>query len=369
MLNLQPIVYSQKNEVVENKMSIFETIEHKQYLTYDFCLLENGLEVEIKKQKFERFSIIIKNINFYEKEIIISLNNKINFDTQIIYSKPNSEIIIWPYELNNTVYSDVSTISVAVNIVRNFSLKSSRNKKKVRISELCIKLIKNSTNNQTWYIDKNGLIVEWYSSIRFIQQLFSVIVKTEKQSIKILPKKLEVGKHNVELLIIENKPKVVYPKIIAKSVEGLQISSKKQITKFVESSSQEETLNNISGKIIFDQNTYYSFKDKKTNVGIGENSKKGYIIPYTFKGTIIPIITLDIGYEKNILIGYSSKISNPYFDKYSGKIKLKISLSNELFDDLYDKKILIKNENFPDIILGNLTLQEINELSSNEKKW
>lgn len=233
------------------------------------------------------------------------------------------------------------------------------------MSELNVKLIREQKTNKTFYLNDDSSIIETYSSINFSQSYDGVKSSTEKSRVKILLKKLTLGKHNVEMISFQNTPNTPTPFIAGKTIEGLEMNTKKQNVKFTKSHLAQDIETGIFGSVIFDHNTYYSFEDNQTYIGIGENSQKGYIVPYKFKGNLFPKLLLDIDFETDITIGYSNKINQAYFDKFSGKINLNISEIEKKFDDKYANKILISNSNFSNIILENLTLDEIKKLDKN----
>lgn len=374
MLNI-PIVHRQTLEVNQNKFSLFEKIEYKQQTTNFFLQnyknTNSPLEVLINKNQDGTFAITVKNINYRNKQIIVSLNNKINFTSKRINSDAYQSVVITSKDLGNTLFKDVFTISVALNALTRMNVPkfniNFNQIKWVRISELSIKMKKTQKSNNLLFIDEKGIIVESYSSFRFIQNIDNVTPKFSISRIRFIPIELIPGIHNVNILKIENLEKTnTPPLIIAKTIEGLKISTKQQNIKF-EQQKRENINEGVFANIIFDENTYYSLENDNTYIGIGENSKKGYVVPYKFKGDLFPLLKINIGFAKDVVIGYSSKLHEPYFNKYSGKIKLKITESKLLFNDLNEKITKISNKNFSNIILDNLTLEEIMVLNKNEE--
>lgn len=121
MLNI-PVVHRQMAEINENKISLFEKIEFKQHIVDKFFekkYMKKPIEIKLEKNNLGTFSIIIKNINFDQKQIFISLNNKINIVSKKINTYKNKEVIIDSETLNNILFKNVSTISVAINIFDN----------------------------------------------------------------------------------------------------------------------------------------------------------------------------------------------------------------------------------------------------------
>jgi hypothetical protein len=109
-------------------------------------------------------------------------------------------------------------------------------------------------------------------------------------------------------------------------------------------------------------------KEGKTFSGIGLNSEMGYIVPYNFKGNLIPILNIDIGSIQNIIIGFSHSIKNAYFEKNNGLIKLQINEADDLYDENHENKFQISNFNFPNLISNNLSLLDIFKLEENVQK-
>jgi hypothetical protein len=229
---------------------------------------------------------------------------------------------------------------------------------------LNIKIRKDEPSNKSFLINQDGLLIETYSAISFIQDMNKVTIKNVKSKIKIIPNKIVSGKHNIEMFHIKNISKTEPPLIVAKTIEGLKInnSSKNNKAIFKKSSSSEDSINDIIGHIYFSENTYYDLKDENTHSGIGANSKNGYIVPYNFKGNLIPILNIDIDSIYNILIGFSNPIKNAYFDKSDGLIKLTINESNNLYDESYEPQNKISNFNFSTLISNNLSLADIIKL-------
>ncbi len=373
MLNF-PIVHKEIQQIDPQKISSFEEIEYKQMITKIWWRNKQEITTVLKKNSTDgKFTIIIKNIPFTNKSFVVSLNNKINYMSPDIESKSQSDIIITSSNLKGTLFKDVSTIAIAINA--KVSLydtyvpfnRIDRGTHWERISELNIKLKKHDLSNKSFLINDEGLLVETYSSIIFIQDLNKVIVKNVKSQIKILPKKIVSGKHNINMFCIINLSRTEPPLIVAKTIEGLKIHNalKKNKVIFNKSNNAEDSVKGILGNISFVENTYYDAKNENTYSGIGLNSKKGYIVPHNFKGDMIPILNVDIDSISNILIGFSNPIKNAYLDKESGLIKLTINESIDLYDDDYQVQNTISNFNFANVISGNLSLMDIINLEKN----
>ena len=365
-----------------SKISYLEPIEYKQSVNNVYLKnFKNNFEinVEIKKnENDDKFTIIVKNIPFNFKNVVVSLNNKINYIGDKIFSPTGRSITITSQNLGNTLFSDVTSIAVALNAeintfnprfdkFPNYNNKFHGFKMWKRISELSIKIKKPEINNKLFFIDEKGLEIETYKSFKFSQRINSLTVRNDKSIIKIIPKKIIAGKHNVEFFDVKNISKTPMPPILPKIIEGLEIDNNGNTNKIIyeKSSNLLEIRNGIVGKINFSGNTYYDLKRQKTYPGIGINSRNGYIIPYNFKGDLVPIINLDVGPIKNIFIGFSNPIKNAYLNKYSGLIKLNIVQTNEPYNDDYENQIIIPNSYFSNIISGNLTLEDIRNLVKN----
>ncbi len=373
MLNV-PIVHKEPLQIEPQKISSFEEIEYKQMITKIWWRNKQEITTILKKNSVDgKFTIIIKNVPFVNKSFVVSLNNKINYMSPDIESKSQSDIIITSSNLKGTLFKDVSTIAIAINAkvsLYDTYVPFNRLNKGThweRISELNIKLKKNDLSNKSFLVNDEGLLVETYTSIIFIQDINKVSVENVKSLIKILPIKIISGKHNINLCYVMNVSKTEAPLILAKTIEGLKIhnTSKKNKIIFVKSNNSADSVKGILGNISFVENTYYDFKNENTYSGIGLNSKKGYIVPYNFKGDMIPILNIDIDSITNILIGFSNPIKNAYLDKESGVIKLNINESTDLYDNDYQNQNIISNANFANIISGTLSLMEIINLEKN----
>ena len=365
-----------------SKISYLEQIEYKQKVNSIYLKnLKNEFEinVEIKKnQNDDKFTIIVKNIPFKYKNIVVSLNNKINYVGDKIFSSVGSSITISSKNLGDTLFSNVTSIAVALNAVNTLNSMLDKfpnynnlyiSKMWKRISELSIKIKKPEINNKFFFINEKGLEIETCNSFKFSQRANSLIVRNDKSIIKVIPKKIIVGKHNVEIFDVKNISKTPIPPIVPKIIEGLEIDNSGKTNKVIykKSFNSLELLNGIVGKINFSGNTYYDLKKQKTYPGIGINSRNGYIIPYNFKGDLVPIINLDVGPIKNIFIGFSNPIKNAYLNKYSGLIKLNIVISNQPYNDDYENQTIIQNSYFSNIISENLTLEDIRNLGKNDQ--
>ena len=373
MLNV-PIVHKEIQQIDPQKISSFEEIEYKQMITKIWWRNKQEITTVLKKNSTDgKFTIIIKNIPFTNKSFVVSLNNKINYMSPDIESKSQTDVIITSSNLKGTLFKDVSTIAIAINAKVSLYDKYvpfnriDRGTNWERISELNIKLKNHDLSNKSFLINDEGLLVETYSSIIFIQDFNKVSVKNVKSQIKILPKKIVSGKHNINMFCIINVSRTEPPLIVAKTIEGLKIHNalKKNKVIFDKSNNAEDSVKGILGNISFVENTYYDAKNENTYSGIGLNSKKGYIVPYNFKGDMIPIMNVDIDSISNILIGFSNPIKNAYLDKENGLIKLTINESTDLYDDDHQDQNTISNFNFANVISGNLSLMEIINLEKN----
>lgn len=373
MLNI-PIIHREMVEVNTPKLSIFEEIEYRQKIIPNYWEHQFLVETIIQKNEIDgKFIIIIKNFPFSRKSFTIYLNNTMTYVSQTIDSPKGTEIIFTSRMLKNTLIKDVTSISInsAANMYFPFKTPTSASYWMWKnFGELMIKLNKNEPTNKNFLIDEKGLEIESYSSISFRQNKLGVKVIVNKSIIKIIPKKLIAGKHNFNMFYVQNISKTKLPLILANTIEGLKLSgtskkTKAVYTKLVNPDSMD-LINGIVGNISFNENTYYDFKEDKTHIGIGVNSQEGYIIPYRFKGDLIPILSLNIASINNILIGFSNPIKNAYFDKISGLIKLKIIESKNLFDNEYLNQNIILNKDFSKIISGNLSLEDILNLGKNE---
>lgn len=367
MLNI-PIVHREMSEINSLKLSLLEEIEYKQIIVEKYWKTSFEIEVIVQKNELDgKFTITIKNIPFIEKNFVVSLNNKINYISPVVNNSMGTTLSIGPQQLKNTLFKDVTSIAIAINAKSNFGFNIAHRWE--RISELNIKIMRNEPTNKNYLINEQGLIVETYYLMSFKQTKKALIVKNHKSQIKILSKKIVPGKHNVEIFSIYNISKTPIPWIAANSIEGLKIASPSKKSKMIFTKSTEsiDLLNGIVASICFDENTYYDFNQDNTYQGIGINSKKGYILPYKFKGDLVPILNINIGSINNILIGFSNPIKNAYFDKYSGLIKLKIKESTDLhYDDNYVEHNIILNKDFSTLISGNLSLDDIINLGKNE---
>ncbi len=367
MLNI-PIVHKEVFQDTSLKLSCFEQIEYKQIIEKLWWRNKQEITTVIEKSSDNgKFKIIIKNVPFTYQSFVVSLNNYIspNFSNEL-----RKDVTISSENLKGTLFKDVSTIAIAINAkvsIMDIYVPNRRDEevgKWTRISELNIKIRKDEPSNKSFLINQDGLLIETYSAISFIQDMNKVTIKNVKSKIKIIPNKIVSGKHNIEMFHIKNISKTEPPLIVAKTIEGLKInnSSKNNKAIFKKSSSSEDSINDIIGHIYFSENTYYDLKDENTHSGIGANSKNGYIVPYNFKGNLIPILNIDIDSIYNILIGFSNPIKNAYFDKSDGLIKLTINESNNLYDESYEPQNKISNFNFSTLISNNLSLADIIKL-------
>ncbi|MGL6125432.1 MAG: MHO_1580 family protein, partial [Metamycoplasmataceae bacterium] len=356
------------------KLSLIEEIEYRQKISDNYWEKNYSIKTTIVKNEDDgRFSIVIKNFPHESKSFTISFNNAVTYISGTIDSIPGTDIIFTPRNLKNTLIKDVVSISIvsAARVkVKNPSKPNSNIFMWRNFGELIIKFINNNPNNKSFLINDNGMLIESYSSITFTQNKLSVKVLVDKSIIKIFPKKLITGIHNQEMFVIQNISRTKLPLITVNTIEGLKLSgTAKKIKAIFKKTSDDNSLDlikGIVGNVSFDENTYYDFNEDKTHIGIGVNSNKGYVIPYRFQGDIIPILNINIASLNNILIGFSNPIKNPYFDKESGIIKLKILESKILYEDNYIEKNIILNKYFADIISGNLSFQDIINLGKNE---
>ena len=370
MLNI-PIVHKEVFQDTSLKLSCFEQIEYKQIIEKLWWWNKQEITTVIEKSSDNgKFKIIIKNVPFTYQSFVVSLNNKINYISPNFSNELRKDVTISSENLKGALFKDVSTIAIAINAkvsIMDIYVPNRRDEevgKWTRISELNIKIRKDEPSNKSFLINQDGLLIETYSAISFIQDMNKVTIKNVKSKIKIIPNKIVSGKHNIEMFHIKNISKTEPPLIVAKTIEGLKInnSSKKNKAIFKKSSSSEDSINDIIGHIYFSENTYYDLKDENTHSGIGANSKNGYIVPYNFKGNLIPILNIDIDSIYNILIGFSNPIKNAYFDKSDGLIKLTINESNNLYDESYEPQNKISNFNFSTLISNNLSLADIIKL-------
>lgn len=368
MLNI-PLVEKQSIEVEQKinekseKLSIFEKIEYRQIIKKNYWKATDNISVNVVKSSIDgTFSIIIKNIRQTNKKVFLSINNKINYQSEEISSQMPNEITINSDKLGKILFNDVTSIAIGISI-KQFDFFDIFNQIKwIKTTELNIKINKpDQPKNKIFFIDENGLVIESYCSFNFTLKIDSLSLSPRKSQIKILPKILDIGKHNTKFFDVLNLSNNNSPIINVKEIFGLEI-----FTNGKKMNATYEKLNysdgNKIGSITFDENSFYNLKTSQTNIGIGANSKKGYIIPYKFKGELTPTIKLDINSMKDIFIGFLNPVKQAYFDKYSGLINLNLSTSLEKFDENYQDKIKILNKYFKNIISEDLSLLDLIKL-------
>ncbi|MDK2819239.1 MAG: hypothetical protein KFW07_00220 [Mycoplasmataceae bacterium] len=358
-----PIQIENRDNQNDKKLSILEKIEYRQIIKKNYWKDIDNISISINKSSINgSFSITVRNIRQAERKIFLSINNKINYQSEVMSSKIPNQITINSDKLGNTLFKDITSIAIGISIKQIDWFDIFNQVKWIKISELNIKISEPSEQkNKIFFIDDNGLVVETYSSLNFIQKLNSVQLETQKSQIKILPKIMDIGKHNVEFFDVMNLSKNSSPLINVKEIFGLDIfANNKKLNATYQKINYGDK--NKIGSIVFDENSFYNPKTSQTNIGIGPNSKKGYMIPYKFKGELTPTIKLDIHSMKDIFIGFFNPIKQAYFDKYSGLINLYLSESTENFDENYQSQTKILNKYFKNIISEDLTLEDLIKL-------
>ncbi|MGL5205810.1 MAG: MHO_1580 family protein [Metamycoplasmataceae bacterium] len=367
-----PVDHKQMVSIDQSRLSMLEEIEYKQNINTNYWMNDYSIQTTITKNiQDESFSIWIHNFPHQNKKFTIAINNEITYISPTIISWPGSRVVFSSRVLKNIPFKNVTSISIFSSYEK--TLKDDNKNTSTRVwyglGELLLKFTRTPQYNKSFLIDEKGLEIETYTSIIFTQTKNSIKSSVLKSIIKIYPKKLIPGKHNHDMFYIQNISKTILPRIIPNTIEGLKISDGMKKTRAalnnIINPNPIESINGIVANISFDENTYYDFVQDKTHLGIGINSEKGYVIPYRYQGDIIPILNLSVDHTTNILIGFSNPIKNAYFDKDSGIIKLKIMEFKDLFDDNYLDQNIILNNDFSNIMSGNLSLEDIINLGKN----
>ncbi|MGL5617905.1 MAG: MHO_1580 family protein [Metamycoplasmataceae bacterium] len=373
MLNI-PIIQRQMVTTEQPKLSLLEEIEYRHNINTNYWMNNYSIETTIKKNtQDEGFSIWIHNFPHQNKKFTIAINNEVTYISPTIITWPGTRVVFSSRELKNIPFKNVTSISIFSSFEK--TLKDYDQNSSPRawygLSEILLKFTRIPQYNKSFLIDEKGLEIETYTSIIFTQTKTSIKSSVLKSIIKIYPIELLPGKHNHDMFYVQNVSKTILPRVIPITIEGLQISDGMKKTRAalnnIINPDPIDLLNGIVANISFDENTYYDFSQDKTHIGIGINSEKGYLIPYRYQGDIIPILNLSVDYVTDILIGFSNPIKNPYFDKDSGIIKLKISEFKDLFDNNFLEQNTILNSDFSNLISGNLSLEDIINLGKNDK--
>lgn len=185
--------------------------------------------------------------------------------------------------------------------------------------------------------------------------------KYQKLEIKSL--ELKQGKHNKEFLSITGAGSTPFNRvnIIVKELSGLPFSSEKR--------DKVQPYLKDNSKIGTNQFMYYDFDKEEVINGGGNNADNGYVIPYTYSGTMYLMCKLDLNEYKDIKLYWKQKIEQPYFNKTKGSvIKLKLKETNTFNPEKLESWLNIQNDFFFKEENKNLNYKEFLQ-KLNEKKY
>ncbi|MGL4343241.1 MAG: hypothetical protein ACRCRZ_01550 [Metamycoplasmataceae bacterium] len=214
-------------------------------------------------------------------------------------------------------------------------------------------------------IDKNEIISNDNIYLKYRDQLELEITNNGQQTWKNyfyqkinINSNLDNSRHNKNIFNIEKNTS--YIKIKKAVIQDLNFEGSNQI--------------NCNPKTLeIESFTFPNDNLSKTKIGIGKNSKRGYLIAPKFSGELYPKLILEFENIKYV-VNFISKIriENPLLKIYIGRYKLKIKEEKVNKMGKMEMKNLenyysISKTNLARIINHSFSLEEIKEWSKNEK--
>ncbi|CAC13529.1 unknown; predicted coding region [Mycoplasmopsis pulmonis] len=321
-----------------------------------------------------------------------------HFSLKISYTPVVSKNLIFETQINNNLVSRYESGNVIANKTGNlFLLKEHLKENITKVNKIIVVVKEKNELNQEEIIFKGDYFITRYDYQR------NYILKDKKLSFKIpwiirvsttgynvknrIDHKHESDYFNVE---IEKQPinrlvhftKLYKLKIYNDKSENVlndfHLSMSPLENTLISNEKDEKfrpifnrILNNknlVEGFIELTNNSYYDFDKKATFVGSSKNAKEGLLIPFNFKGSFDPKVTLKFNEAlENLTLSYHQYFPDRLLDKYEGKIKLNFEeISSNISKQM--KFFTIKNGDFSKIINENLSLQALENLYFKEEK-